>query len=167
MEGLRPCCEDRVGDTAATFLGIGKGFWVGFLGEGRGICRIFLGAAAAFLGRVGVETGVQVALEAEPEEDEEEDEGMRLTAARGSMSGGGAAAAEPWPGGPFWYARIFCSRVVNWSTRPGSYLSRKPLRVSQPPPTRTITCFPCSIYHSERGRDKDTCETLQLVSLKG
>lgn len=91
--------------------------------------------------------------EVEEDEDEDEEEMRSSTAASGSMSGGGGGAVLVWwpprPGGPFWKARIFCSRVVNCSTRRGSYFIRKPRRVSQPPPTRTITCLPWSIYRQE------------------
>lgn len=139
----------------------GSGSMVGFLGEELGVVwTVFLGAGP-LRGSVGVQAGEGVqerqvyagggCLQAEPDEEEEleeeadeEEETRSSTAARGSMSGGGATllGGPLGPGGPFWKARIFCSRVVNCRTRSGSYLLRKPRRVSQPPPTRTITCFP-------------------------
>lgn len=91
---------------------MGRGSWVGFLGEEGGVRRFFFGAdTKPFRGSVGVPAGEGVqerhvraappadALQAEPEEDdedelEEEDEETRSsTAARGSMSGGGGGGA--------------------------------------------------------------------------
>lgn len=86
---------------------MGRGSWVGFLGEEGGVRRFLL---KAFRGSVGVPAGEGVqerhtpvtgGLQAEPEEDdedeleEEEEETRSSTAARGSMSGGGGGAALP------------------------------------------------------------------------
>lgn len=112
--GLGDCLEELpkgvLGREEEPLALTGSGSWVGFLGPAGVIWRFFLGAAAApFLGNVGVQAGEAVyerhvgpaaanddglqaeeEEEEEAEEDEDEDEDMRsLTAARGSISGGG------------------------------------------------------------------------------
>lgn len=60
--GLGDCLEDPPtgveGSEAEPFVDMGRGSWVGFLGEEGVIWRVFLRAEAPiFLGNVGVQTG--------------------------------------------------------------------------------------------------------------